>query len=202
VQTTIANIAGDESRCSSDVAAATQAAEQELEGARAKLARLEAERRRLLVEGTDAEVTKQDAAISGARRQAERLEAALQRLREQLLEARGRESVAALTDRIAGAREGLERGKELIREYGVAAARIAEILAELKAIDSNIVDVARAASAAGRAEEVVGLTTANRALRGNRAPLWEAISELGRVQQEVRLPRADARPGTLWPVAR
>ena len=128
--------------------------QQVLESSRGNLSDLKGQRRNLLLDGADQDIDKFDKEIVGVSREIERLQLAIVTLNERLAEAEAREESEDLDEQLTEARQALDRGIELIKEYGAHTTTIAEILLELRDKNKIIRSANTAASNAGREDRI------------------------------------------------
>ena len=187
-------------RTAAEHAAAKEGALQDLETLREELARLEAGRHRVLVEGADPDLDRHDARTREVIRSIHRLEAVVTELEGRHREAVGAEAHEALVRRIAAARKAQERGVKAFARYGELASQLAATLGEIQSIDEEITATIRLADEAGAFDDVAGLRTASDVARPGEVPLyWHG--GLGSARSEVVLPGLKVAHIRIWPPA-
>lgn len=113
------------------------------------LAALQAERRDVLLHGTDDALAAHDAEIRMAEVYRERCAAAVQALREREAELRRTERQAAAAARVRVAEQARGRGVEIYHEFDRKARELRELVEELRSVHQTIEQARAAADSAG-----------------------------------------------------
>ncbi len=149
----------------------------------------------LLLTGADADLDEADRLLAAAQRTADRGAAATAALKIKLAEAEEAERAAGMDKLFADGQAALDRGLDIYRRYGDAAAELARLVAQLPIASAEIENANKLLVKHGDPRRVPELdTTARRhppgTVRVPRSPLWE----------RAILPSHDHPYSFLWPV--